>query len=309
MISEEQNKKTVAVPGNNDFSKISPTAKLVAYFREFTDIPFAKDVSKIVRAESMVQKLCPDSTMLVDLTKFAAPALEARYKSMISAIKQCGIKQVLELASGLSFRGFVMTADPSVIYVETDLPELLLEKKSIVNSRSEMQRCLSRPNLFIEPLNALSIKDIVHATRHFDPNERVAIIHEGLYMYLSRSEKKKLAENIRQVLKNFGGVWITPDFMIDSEAKQSVTHPKAQAVMDHMTKMIAQMTSRDLSQDQFTDQSDLARFFEDIGFKLGVTPQIDNSYVLSSLSRLPMSDEHFSLMQKALRLWTLELTK
>lgn len=296
-------------PTHSDFSKISPTAKLVAYFREFTDIQFAQHISKTINAKSIVQELCPDPEMLSGLLRFAAPALEARYKSMINAIRKSGIKQILELASGLSFRGLVMTNDPSIMYVETDLPSLMTEKRSIISQSPEMQHCLTRSNLFLEPVNALSSEDIASAVRHFDPNLPVAVIHEGLYMYLSRQEKKKLAENIKIVLQKFGGAWITPDFMIDAEAKQFINHPRAVAVMEHMTKMIAQLTSRDLSQDQFKDQSDLSNFLNSIGFKMRSNPQIDDSYTLSSLKNHPMSDEHFSLMQKSLRLWTLELSK
>jgi O-methyltransferase involved in polyketide biosynthesis len=296
-------------PTHSDFSKISPTAKLVAYFREFTDIPFAKHISKTINAKSIVRELCPNPEMLSDLLRFAAPALEARYKSMISAIRKSGIKQILELASGLSFRGLVMTNDPSIVYVETDLPSLATEKRSIISQSPEMKNCMARSNLFLEQVNAVSADEIDSALKHFDPNLPVAVIHEGLYMYLSREEKKKLAENIQYVLQRFGGVWITPDFMIDSEARQSINHPKAVAIMEHMTKMIAQLTSRDLSQDQFKDQSDLSNFLNSIGFKLHSNPQIDGSYTLSSLKNHPMNDEHFSLLQKSLHLWTLELIK
>ena len=291
----------------NDFSSISPTAKLVAYFREFSDIPSAKEVSHLIDAKTITEKICPDSAMLADLKKFVTPAIEARYKSMISAIQATGIHQVLELASGLSFRGVAMTADPNMIYAETDLPELLREEMSIVERIPVMSQALRRPNLFFEEVNALSIKDLNHTLRHFDPKKPIAIVHEGLYMYLSRTEKETLANNIKEILRRFGGVWITPDFMVEAESEQLMNQPRVRFIMDSMTASIATLTGRDLRQDQFKDQAELNFFFEKLGFKLTTYPQIDGSYELSSLTKFPMTENHLKVLQQALRLWILKL--
>jgi hypothetical protein len=36
-----------------EHSKISPTAKVVAYWRQFSDIPFAQEVAQLVHAEEI----------------------------------------------------------------------------------------------------------------------------------------------------------------------------------------------------------------------------------------------------------------
>jgi O-methyltransferase involved in polyketide biosynthesis len=245
--------------------------------------------------------------MLEDLKKFVTPAIEARYKSMISAIKTTGIHQVLELASGLSFRGIAMTTDPNMIYGETDLPELTREKMSIVERIPTMRQALGRPNLFFDQVNALDIKELNHALRHFDPKKPIAVVHEGLYMYLSRTEKETLARNIKDILSRFGGVWITPDFMVEAESEQLMNQPRVRSIMESMTSSIANLTGRDLRQDQFRDQAELNSFFQNLGFKLTVHPQIDGSYDLSSLRKFPMAENHLKVLQQALRLWILRL--
>lgn len=291
----------------SDFSSISPTAKLVAYFREFTDIPCAKDVARIIDAKTVTETLCPDPVMLNDLKKFVAPAVEARYKSMISAIKTTGIHQVLELAAGLSFRGIVMTTDPDMLYAETDLPALTREKMSVVEQIPVLQQAYQRPNLFVDAVDALSISDLNHALRHFDPKKPIAVVHEGLYMYLSRTEKETLANNIKEILSRFGGVWITPDFMVEAEMQQLMNQPRVRSVMDSMTTSIATLTGRDLRQDQFKDQSELSNFFEKLDYKFTTYPQIDGSYKLSSLKTFPMTENHLNVLKEALRLWILRL--
>lgn len=291
----------------SDYSSISPTAKLVAYFREFSDIPCAKDIARLIEAKTVAETICPDSAMLDDLKKFVTPAIEARYKSMISAIKMTGIHQVLELASGLSFRGIVMTTDPELIYVETDLPALIREKMFIVERIPALQQGLRRPNLFLEDVNALAMSELNHALRHFDPKKPVAIVHEGLYMYLSRAEKELLANNIKEILRRFGGAWITPDFMVKADVQQLMNHPRVRSIMDSMTTSIATLTGRDLNEDQFKDQAELNTFFENLGYKLTTHPQIDGSYDLSSLKNFSMAENHLETLKQSLRLWTLSL--
>lgn len=41
----------------DSYAKISPTAKLVAYARSFTDIPFAKEIAATCDAEKVFQAL------------------------------------------------------------------------------------------------------------------------------------------------------------------------------------------------------------------------------------------------------------
>jgi O-methyltransferase involved in polyketide biosynthesis len=288
-------------------SKISPTAKLVAFFRTFSDIPYANEIAKIIGAKELTENIIPDTKTLSEILPFAAPAIEARYKGMLTAIKSTGIKQILELASGLSFRGAIMTIDPSIIYIETDLQDLTEEKKKIITKIPQLKEASKRNNYQQEVVNALTMTDIQHATRHFDPSQPIAIVHEGLYMYLSRQEKQQLAENIQQILHNFGGVWITPDFMLESETARLFEDPRAAEIMTNMINNITSLTARDLSQDQFRDNADLSRFLESTGFKATRRPQIDGSFTLSSLNQLTMSENIFITLQQALGIWIIEL--
>ena len=126
-------------------------------------------------------------------------------------------------------------------------------------------------------------------------------------MYLSRPEKETLANNIKEILRKFGGAWMTPDFMVESEAEQLMNQPRVRSIMDDMTASIARLTGRDLMQDQSKDQAELNTFFEKLGYKLTTYPQIDGSYELSSLKNFPMAEHHLQTMKQALRLWTLTL--
>ena len=55
-----------------------------------------------------------------------------------------------------------------------------------------------------------SVLKTLKATRFFN-EEPIAVVNEGLLQYLDSQEKTVLGRNVHQLLKRFGGIWITPD--------------------------------------------------------------------------------------------------
>ena len=75
--------------------KISPTAKLIAYLRTFTDIPFTKEIAAKSGAEKTFHELADESAKsMIRL----APMWEARYKVTNRILAERGITQVLEIS-------------------------------------------------------------------------------------------------------------------------------------------------------------------------------------------------------------------
>ena len=107
-----------------DASLISVTAKLAAYYRQFSDIPFATEVAKRIGADEAFDRILREHGLERDKLTFYAPMFEARYKSLTQLILESGASQVLELASGYSLRGLDLTRNHALRYVETDLPDV-----------------------------------------------------------------------------------------------------------------------------------------------------------------------------------------
>ena len=61
------------------FDKISPTALLVAYARAFTDIPYTKDLSELVNAQSVVETLLGQK---LEQGAEIAVLIESRYRAI-----------------------------------------------------------------------------------------------------------------------------------------------------------------------------------------------------------------------------------
>jgi hypothetical protein len=138
-----------------NFDKIGLTAKLAAYMRQYSDIPFAKDVAQHLRAQEVFEKLLQDNQMSPEDLLWYAPIFEVRYKSVTETIRKSGTRQILELASGISLRGLALTQDPGVTYVESDLEELTDEKASLVSDLRRQYYLATYGNLHLVVANAL----------------------------------------------------------------------------------------------------------------------------------------------------------
>jgi O-methyltransferase involved in polyketide biosynthesis len=261
------------------YEKISTTAKLVAHVRTFTDIPFTKEIATASGAEKDFQTLAGKSVEFMTQSAFN---LEARYKTTDQIIARYHITQVLEIAAGLSPRGLAMTEDPNVVYVATDLPGILEQEKAIAESILAKSN-IHRPNLYYRIANALDRESLLQAAIPFRPDKPVAIITEGLLPYLTRDETETLAANIRDLLKQHDGIWITPDV----HTKQLLKFfSQADDTMQQRMQNVRGATERDIEKNTFEDENDVRQFFIKAGFTIEEYPY---SNVLDDLSSVKLS--------------------
>ena len=276
--------------------RISPTAKLVAYWRQYSDLPFSGDIAKVFKVEevmnSMFKGAMPFNELLVAM-------VEIRYKSIQNFILKSGIKQVLEFASGVSLRGLAMTEDPTITYVETDLEALTHEKLKLLRKIMEKNSIPERKNLFFHSVNILKEEEIELTLQHFDPDLPLLIVHEGLFQYLSIEEKAIASRNIHSILSRFKGLWITPDF----ETKEtSWDHFFTKEIFQPFIDAITRATGRNVHANNFADDAELIRFFNTLGFDVEWTSQLTKDFQVSAYKNKSMSQEVLKILS-SLRLW------
>jgi hypothetical protein len=80
----------------SSFDRISPTALMVAYVRQFTDIPYSKELSQLVDAQAVVEGL---QKQQLESPVEGAALIEGRYKA-INHLMSDETTQIIELASG-----------------------------------------------------------------------------------------------------------------------------------------------------------------------------------------------------------------
>lgn len=282
-----------------DFARISLTARLTAYMRQFSDIPFAKDVARHVRADEAFDRLLGDDGLSPRDLLWYAPVFEVRYKSIREAIRESGATQVLELASGLSLRGLAMTRDPAITYVESDLGELNEEKRSLVAELRREYELPSHGNLHLVTANAVERSQIRAAAEPFRHGRPIAVVHEGLLQYLSRDEMQAVALNIRELLAEFGGLWITPDFSLKEDVERV---PEQQR---RFRAVVARATERPMYNNAFVDNEHLLAFFEGLGLDARVLSQVEETPEITSMDALRLPRQILDDAKPGLRLWVL----
>ena len=283
-----------------DPEKISITAKLSAYYRQFSDIAFASEVAALIGAEDAYAKLARDHGLDRDQLTPYAPMFEARYKSVSELIRKSGASQILEVACGYSMRGLDLTRSGTLRYVETDLPGVISTKQELLDEIRQCHHIAPSPRHHVTVADALDIEQLRGATRALDPRQPLLVMCEGLMGYLTRAETKRVATNIRALLGDHGGgSWIVPDFTFVTEIRN--LPPERLRLRTAVTGI----TQRQLDASAFEDHDDLVSFFGGIGFDTRASSQIDETPSFASLASLGLPASLLDRLRPILRVWVM----
>lgn len=267
-----------------EHTKISPTAKISAYWRSLSDIPFSREIAESIGAEESAKQILAEKFSL--MAEFYPPMVEARYKAIDSGIKASRTENVLEAACGLSPRGLALAAR-KVKYVGTDLPEILSETSPIITNIASKLGDL-KENLNFQPVNVLEKGQLEDAASSFKGKE-FNVCNEGLLMYLDMEEKATMAQHVRDILSRSGGSWITTDVVPNGARKRIFDSLKPQA-RDRMLSVLGEISSqvgRNIASFDFENESAATKFYESLGFEINRLPFYDGSQKLSTLSSIP----------------------
>jgi O-methyltransferase involved in polyketide biosynthesis len=119
------------------------------------------------------------------------------------AIDSGAVSQVIEVASGLSPRGWRFTNryGSRLTYIETDLPGMIARKREALaqmGSLSDTHRVQE-----LDALREVGPTSLTALADSLDPDRGVAIITEGLLGYLDRASVIAIWERFARVLKRF----------------------------------------------------------------------------------------------------------
>jgi Leucine carboxyl methyltransferase len=240
----------------SNFEKIILTAFMVSLARQFTDIPYAKELAQLITAQNLVELPQPQNQ---DKSVLLTARIEARYKAINEVMAQYQITQVLELASGLLPRGLFMSCDPNITFIESDLPAMIRCKQQLVQQLIE-----KRPNLHFLEIDATSRpSQFLKSSEQLNPGQPVMILCEGLLTHLNMAEKQQVCANVREMLYSYGGIWITPDFIDTASLVRSLQDdPDLQKLLQTGTNL----TGRSLVDNNFETLEAARQFAYEQGF-------------------------------------------
>jgi O-methyltransferase involved in polyketide biosynthesis len=131
------------------------------------------------------------------------------------AIEEDRVPQVLEIASGLSPRGWRFARRyEDLVYVEGDLPEMAEQKRRILD------RAGGGENLRVVGLDALRERgpgSIASVAETLDPGRGLAVITEGLLVYFDRETVTGLWARIASTLRGFANGLYLADLRLASD--------------------------------------------------------------------------------------------
>lgn len=252
-----------------DFRRVSVTALVPAFARgECTNIPWAKEILAVLRERGATLSDGPWSEQ--DARAYAS-FFEARFRAVSRVMEEKGSTQVLELAAGLSPRGMEL-AQRGVVYVEADLAESMALKRELVTAILG-----SVPkSLHLCAASVIDREQLLACSFPFVTGRPVAVTTEGLLRYLTFEEKTHLSENVREILRRYGGWWITPDIHLRGWAMQQ----------SPIYRQIERETlGRNLDSNYFADLDHARQFFESCGFTVESRPLFDGIHCQITASR------------------------
>jgi len=256
-------------PSVRNFNSVSPSAYSLLLLKGYTDIPYARKAAELVMQP---EKYEPDYS-ITDFTFWGRVLhFENRYKSINQLLADIPAKNILEMSSGFSFRGLTKVQEASIHYIDTDLPDLIEDKKRFI---MELYPGDINPTSKLEtvPLNVLEEDRFTELVNHFPAGESIVIVNEGLLMYLNDEEKEKLVSIIHKILSERGGYWITADIYI----KRGPLLPNLPQ-NDQLAKFFEQHKIRDQMFDSFEAAE---QFFNKAGFIVDKQAEPDYSQLSS----------------------------
>lgn len=159
----------------------------------------------------------------------------------------------------------------------------------------------AKGKLQLSPLNALDEKAFNEICSRFPPGP-VAVVNEGLLMYLNDEEKAKLCANVRNVLKARGGFWVTADIYLKLKPRNIEL-----SVEQEMKQFFEEQQVEENRFDSFEAAED---FFKSQGFIIDKEAETDYTKLTALaplLKATPPMDLQDKKMEKIQATWRLRL--
>jgi len=204
---------------NDTFDPVSPTAKIVGYLRSRDrSLQIASELAMDQEGRRLLREHCESD----EATEHRMAVLfQTRHHCINAAIMESGVRQVVELASGISPRGLQWARNvPESIYIESDLPALMIHKSKLLRNHILASDEVNHGILHCCGVDALCTDGLDQVLSSIDPDSPFALISEGLLLYFSAEELNAFLDNVAGLLRRHPkSVWIT-DFVTQANLQE-----------------------------------------------------------------------------------------
>ena len=224
--------------------------------------------------------------------------IEVRFLCSNKLIEDLGYRYVLDIPCGYTSRGLKLSRE-DIRYYGCDLPAVIEAVEPAVKSAVNDNGNISYHS--VDATNYDSIRCVLD-----DVKDRLLITTEGLLMYMTQSELEEIFNNMKRLLAEFGGVWITTDNTIIPAQQQIM-----RAIMgeEAYRKAADKMPSPPPPSNVFFEPDKVTEFIDRMGFELERVSVAEHMPdVLMTLNRLP--EEKRSEVKQAMgvmEFWVMKL--
>ncbi|GIW22473.1 MAG: hypothetical protein KatS3mg068_1480 [Candidatus Sericytochromatia bacterium] len=182
--------------------KISPTAHITCHAWDYLGISNSQYfIDKKVKFILNLLRFIAFPIFLKKENDYIYNMLEPRHRLIDYLIfSKFPYFQIIEFACGLSPRGMTFSENPEYLYIESDLPDMLNRKKSIVNN-IYLKKGIKKGNHKFVEFNLLEKRNKEKILNIIDRNKPTIIITEGLTPYFDKEHLKIIFSNILEILK------------------------------------------------------------------------------------------------------------
>lgn len=283
-------------------SAVVYTAPLTLYWLSKAGVPEAVEYVQYIDAETILK--AENISQYERVERINKIYQEIRYSSLNDFIAAGNYTNVIDLGCGVSPR-CLWTARKGINYVGVDLQDVV----NVLN--------IYAPN-FIKDDMKNYVKFVVADVAKRDEMKNttkglqgeVCIVGEDLLMYLSREQQKAMLENIREILKEQGGCFVTSDFtsgeIFMSSNKAVYGDEDALVVAKETQRLYEDISEVAFGNTLFKSTEEAVKFVEDLGLKVEMRPVFTSTPDLISIRDLNSRDiEKIHAMTQQKLLWVI----
>lgn len=255
---------------NAAFDPVSPTARIVAYLRGL-DQSLQFDGDDLLRQEGAAAL---EQLGITDTETRAAMAVlfQSRYHAMNAAIGMASgsASQIIEFAAGVSPRGYQWSQmSPGTIYIESDLPQLMIRKAKLVRNSLIASATENRGVLHYCATDVLDLDSMLEALKSIDTHLPFTIVTEGLLLYFTNHELRHFLENIFTLLsRSRNATWITDLVTQENLDELFTSHP---GVARSVRKVFALTGRTIIANNPFQSEACVQRYLNEFGLRVDRT--------------------------------------
>ena len=278
---------------------VSYTAPINLYWLSKAGVPEAVEYVKYINAERILKS--EKISQYERVEKANKIYQEIRYNSLNDFIDSENYKNVIDLGCGVSPR-FLYTTKKGINYVGVELPEVV--KVLNIYAPNFLDEDMRKYVRFVAA-DVANRDEIIKAAEECEGE--VCIVEEDLLSYLPRDKQKAMLENIREILKEKGGCFVTSDFVdgdIFMSCCETLYDEDALTVAKETQKVYEEIAEMFFDENLFDSTEEAVKLIEDAGLKVEMRPLFKNTPDIISIRDLNNKDiSRIKEMTKQKLLW------